>query len=288
MSEHEPELWQLTLEGTREAVHAISDVLENQPEPEHVSASLFGDVGPWTLQVVYDCKPGAQQVEKLTGHADITFTDLENLENKNWVLESLRDLKPVKAGRFFVHGHHGVSGGSDMVSICIPAGMAFGTGHHETTSGCLLELDRLLGKGHQFENVLDLGTGSGLLAIAASKILHAHVTASDIDDVAVAVARENALFNKSPDIGFLAADGMDDPVFRGKTYDLIFANILAAPLIELSESIMAHLASGGRLILSGLLTRQAEKVLAAYETHGAECLHSRVIGEWTILHLART
>lgn len=282
------DLWQLTLEGSRAAVHEIGDWLENQLEPDHVSASLFGDEGPWTLEVVYDGKPSDSTIREMENHSGIDSAELEQLENKNWVLESLRNLKPVKAGRFYVHGYHDAPGGDDAVSICIPAGMAFGTGHHETTSGCLLELDRLLSEGRSFATVLDLGTGSGLLAIAAAKTLHADITASDIDAEAVDVARENAVFNQTPEIDFLAANGLDDPVFAGKEYELIFANILAEPLIYLSEGIMAHLAGNGRLILAGLLTRQVEDVLRAYTAHGAKCLHRREIGEWTILHLDRS
>jgi ribosomal protein L11 methyltransferase len=194
----------------------------------------------------------------------------DSVEAKDWVKASLEDLVPVPAGRFVVHGSHDRDRvPSNKLAIEIQAALAFGTGHHGTTRGCLLLLDHVL-KGSRPKRLLDLGTGTGVLGIAAAKALHRAVLASDIDPPSVRVARENAALN---DVGShvhtIRATGFAAPDFAKRgPFDLVLANILANPLRQLSGPMARHLAPAAQVILSGLLTHQAPAVIAAYRARG--------------------
>ena len=209
----------------------------------------------------------------------------EPLPNIDWVRRSLEGLPPVQAGRFFLYGAHDRArrraGG---ISIEIDAGTAFGTGHHGTTAGCLLALDRLL-KCRKPACILDVGTGSGVLAIAAVRALHCAVIASDIDPQAVSVARANARLNGTANhILGLEAVGLRHPVIRGAApYDLIFANILARPLLALAGGLTAALAKGGTVVLSGLTRDQRREVAAAYRNRGLIPSPPFYLGNWATL-----
>jgi ribosomal protein L11 methyltransferase len=217
---------------------------------------------------------------------------IERLGEEDWVTLSQAGLDPIRAGRFFVHTPaHRREVPEGAVALEVDAGRAFGTGHHETTTGCLLALDALKEKGLGFENILDLGTGTGLLAFAALKLWpSARVAASDIDPVSIEVTEENAGINAIPlgtgkgEVELAVSPGLEHQRLQARApYDLIIANILAAPLIDLAPSVAAALQAGGRLILAGLLDSQADKVAAAYRRQGLMASFSIVRGDWPTL-----
>jgi ribosomal protein L11 methyltransferase len=221
------------------------------------------------------------------------FSDLpigrEVLPDIDWIAKSLEGLAPVRAGRFVVHGSHDrdkVKTGE--IAIEIDAGQAFGTGHHGTTAGCL-EMLASATNARRYRNVLDLGTGSGVLAIAARKLLHVPVLATDIDPVATRVAADNARRNGIvAGLTFATAPGFHSTAFRTHgPFDLIIANILARPLMKMAPQLVAHLAPGGSVILSGILAEQRWKVLAAY--NGQNLKHVRTIWRngWVTICLTR-
>jgi ribosomal protein L11 methyltransferase len=213
----------------------------------------------------------------------------EVLPDIDWIAKSLEGLKPVRAGRFLVHGSHDRDkvGASD-IAIEIEAGQAFGTGHHGTTAGCLETIDKVV-TSRRVRNALDLGTGSGVLAIAVRKLRNIPVLATDIDPVAVRVAKENVRSNGiASGVTLETAPGFHSTAFsRHGPFDLIIANILARPLIKMAPQLVAHLAPGGSVILSGILAEQRWKVLAAY--NGANLRHVRTIWRngWVTIHLDR-
>ena len=215
----------------------------------------------------------------------------ERVAAKDWVAESLVGLKPVAAGRFIVHGAHDRAGiAPNRIGIEIEAALAFGTGHHGTTRGCLLALDRIcksLGCAKAAPRILDLGTGSGVLAIAAARALHRRVLATDIDAAAVHVAHANARLNRvGPLVTLATAAGVTAPAIRAQVpFDLVFANILLEPLQRLAVPLAKVVAPGGRVVLSGLLTAQANAALAAY--HAFRLERRIVLDGWTALVLKR-
>jgi ribosomal protein L11 methyltransferase len=215
--------------------------------------------------------------------------EVETLPEIDWVARSLEGLKPVRAGRFFVHGSHDrgsrpVSG----ISVEIEAGLAFGSGHHRTTSGCLEMIERVARR-ERPRNALDLGTGSGVLAIALALMARIPVLATDIDPVATRVAADNVRLNRANCfVTPVTATGFHHPVFAAwRPFDLIVANILARPLMRLAPGMAANLAPGGSLILSGILDEQRAQVLVAYV--GQRFRHVATLHRegWTTLHLQR-
>lgn len=211
----------------------------------------------------------------------------EVLPDIDWVTKSLEGLKPVRAGGFIVHGSHDRDSiQPDEISIEIEAGLAFGTGHHGTTSGCLDMLSSLVPQ-KQPANALDLGTGSAVLAIAIAKLANITILATDIDPVAVDVAAENVRLNGvDQQIVTATAEGFDDKVFSHHgPFDLIVANILAGPLMALAPQMRQHLAPGGSVILSGILDRQHDDVVAAYTAQNFRHVETLHRGEWVTIHL---
>ena len=226
----------------------------------------------------------AARVDTLIG-ADKFET--EELPDIDWVTHSLEGLKPVRAGRFFVHGSHDRDKiESNDIPIEIDAGLAFGTGHHGTTAGCLELIEDVVESEHP-TNALDLGTGSAVLAIAIAKLAPIPVLATDIDPIAVTVAAENAAKNGVAEHVITAtAEGFDHSIFRSYTpFDLIVANILANPLNELAPSLKQHLAPSGSIVLSGILESQHDAVLAAYQAQGLT--HQKTLHRegWVAIHL---
>ncbi len=226
--------------------------------------------------------------ERSDGRWDITVHFAEapdQAEVRDWVKATLEQLVPVRAGRFIVHGHHDrLKVPPNKLGIEIEAALAFGTGHHGTTRGCLLLLDSVL-KARRPARVLDLGTGTGVLAIAAAKALHGEVLASDIDPLSVRVARDNARLNGAANrVQAIHATGFSAPQFRQHgPFDLVLANILANPLRQMATPMARHLAPSALVILSGLLPYQANSVIAAYRARGLILLrHLRVEG-WSSL-----
>ncbi len=292
--------WKVTLPCTR----AEADALQGDIAPFAALGTppvlLTSETDParpdeWRLDAYFDEKPDAATLALLKAMvpsgADAEPL-IERLEEEDWVTLSQQGLEPIRAGRFFVHTprhRHGAPG--DAVALEIDAGRAFGTGHHETTTGCLLALDRLKESGVRFTNILDLGTGTGLLAFAALKLWPmARVAASDIDPISIEVTAENAALNAIPVgrghglVELAVAAGLDHPRLRARApYDLVIANILAGPLIELAPSVGAALEPGGRLILAGLLDTQAESVAAAYLRQGLMTSFNIVRGDWPTL-----
>ena len=213
----------------------------------------------------------------------------EVLPDIDWVSLSLEGLKPVRAGRFFVHGAHDRDRRQeDDIAIEIEAGLAFGTGHHGTTAGCLQMLEHVV-ENERPQNALDLGTGSAVLAIALARLAGIPVLATDIDPVAVDVAAANVSLNGVAGlVGCVAATGFDHPVFAERgPFDLIVANILAGPLMEIAPDMARHLKPGGSLILSGILDRQEEAVLAAYDAADFRHVRTTHLEGWVTIHLKR-
>ncbi len=250
--------------------------------------------GLWDVIMHFADAPDQASIRDLVGIAagdevagNVIF---DTVEAKDWVKASLEDLVPVPAGRFMVHGAHDRPRvPPNKLGIEIEAALAFGTGHHGTTRGCLLLLDHVL-KRYYPRRVLDLGTGTGVLAIAAAKALHGAVLASDIDPASVRVARENARLNQTGDlVQIITATGFSAPQFASAgPFDLVLANILANPLRQLATPMARHLAPGALVILSGLLTPQAAGVTAAYRARGlVPVRHVRIEG-WSSLLLRKT
>jgi ribosomal protein L11 methyltransferase len=218
---------------------------------------------------------------------DIRF---DTVEAKDWVKATLEELVPVRAGRFVVHGSHDrAKVPPNKLGIEIEAALAFGTGHHGTTRGCLLLLDEVL-KAHRPRRVLDLGTGTGVLAIAAAKALQIKVLASDIDPLAARVAGDNARLNGAGDlVQTICATGFSAPQFAARApFDLVLANILANPLRQMATPMARHLAPSALLILSGLLPYQAGGVVAAYRARGLVLVRHLQIEGWSSLLLRKT
>ena len=217
------------------------------------------------------------------------FQGAQILPETDWVAQSLEGLAPVASGRFLVHGSHdSATLPAGRTLITIDAGQAFGTGHHGTTAGCLVVLDRLI-RCRRFVNPLDLGTGSGVLAIALAKVLRANVLASDIDPLAVRIAAQNARLNRVGNrVRVITAAGMNHQEISARApYDLIFANILAGPLMRLAPQIAPALARGGTLVLAGLLPGQRGRVTAAYGAQGVRLMRAQVHDGWAVLELRR-
>ena len=249
----------------------------------------------WRLEAFFDGEPEAEALAAVRGlvpSAAGVAAAVEPIDDEDWLRLSQRELEPIVAGRFCVHtSAHRADVPEGAVAVEIDAGRAFGTGHHETTTGCLIALDRLAEKGVAFDNVADLGTGTGLLAFAALRLWpEARVAASDIDPVAIEVAAANAAVNgvavgTGPGtVELIVAPGLDHQRLAARTpYDLVTANILAGPLVELAPAIAAAMAPGGRLILAGLLAGQAERVAAAYREQGLAADFTIERGDWPTL-----
>lgn len=221
------------------------------------------------------------------GAAEFAVSELPEID---WVAHVKRELKPVEAGRFFVYGSHDADKLPEgRMGLLIEAAMAFGTGHHGTTLGCLRALDRLADRGGHAKNTIDVGCGTAVLAMAAARLWPEPVLASDIDSVAVDVALANAAANGLQDrITCLEAVGFEHPDIHARApYDLVFANILKGPLIQIAPDMARHTATGSVAILSGLLNTQAAEVLAAYVAAGFAEVEREEIGDWTTLVLRR-
>ena len=259
-----------------------------------VCAAFEGRAGGWHLAVHFGTTPDEealrQQVRLIAGDTAAAALSIETIAEADWIAESLAGLTPVRAGRFMVHGAHdrGRVKPND-VAIEIEAALAFGTGHHGTTRGCLLALDDVAKRRHP-RRVLDLGTGSGVLAIAAAKRLRAHVVAGDIDPRAVEAARANARLNHAaPSITFIRANGVAArAIATAAPYDLIFANILLGPLTRLAVPL-ARLAGGSSwLVLSGLLPGHANAALAIYRAQGFALKKRFPLEGWMTLMLKKS
>ncbi len=276
--------------GNEQAAKRVIDLLtESFFEGQAAIAAFEGPGGRWEIALHFAQAPDEASIRELVAIAaggevakDISF---DTVEAKDWVKATLEELVPVRAGRFIVHGRHDrAKVPPNKLGIEIEAALAFGTGHHGTTRGCLLLLDQVL-KARRPRRVLDLGTGTGVLAIAAAKALHGAVLASDIDPASVRVSRDNARLNEVGNlVRMIRATGFSAPPFKAHgPFDLVLANILANPLRQLATPMTRHLAPSASVILSGLLPHQASGVIAAYRARGLVLLrHVRIEG-WSSL-----
>ena len=280
-----------TLPGKSQA-EALGEALEAlEPAPTGVGVFEVEDgKGIWEVGGYFLDAPDDIDLALLSAAFGAGPFVVSEVPDQDWVAKVRRELPPVEAGRFFVYGSHDAALLPEgRIGLLIEAAMAFGTGHHGTTLGCLRAYDRLLDDGQRFDNVLDLGCGTAVLAMSAARMGAAHVLASDIDPVAVEVALANVKANGLVGrVACVESVGFDSPVLRaGAPFDLIFANILKGPLIELAPDMAAHLAPGGRAILSGLLVEQADEIVEVYQGQGLALETREDLGEWSALTLRR-
>ena len=280
---------------------AVSDLIVETFDTAETAAAAFeiaastqhwGPV-PWAVEVYFGHAPDEAQVRALVavvaGEAAAETAVFGRVAQKDWVATALEGLNAVRAGRFVVHGSHGRGQvKSNDVALEIEAALAFGTGHHGTTRGCLLLLDSLL-KRRRPRHVLDIGTGTGVLAIAAARVLKRRIAAGDIDPVSVVAARQNAWLNQAgAHVRPVVARGLGHPALAGQKYDLVLANILARPLRLMAPAVAAACAFGGEAILSGLLVRDVAGVLSSYAAQGLFLKRRLELEGWASLLLARS
>jgi ribosomal protein L11 methyltransferase len=280
--------------GDERTARRVVDLLNESFDDGQVAVAAYERPdGRWDVNLHFAEPPDEAAIRELVRLAagnDIAQTIIfDTVDAKDWVAASLEDLVPVPAGRFIVHGRHDRARiAASKLGIEIEAALAFGTGHHGTTRGCLLLLGEVL-RAHEPKRVLDLGTGTGVLAIAAAKALRRRVLASDIDPVSVEVARDNARLNGVGNlVEAICATGFSAPQFAARgPFDLVLANILANPLRQMATPMAAHLALSAFVILSGLLPHQAKSVIASYRARELIlCRHLNIDG-WSSLLMQR-
>lgn len=293
-----PSSYKITWEGPRENLEAASDALSEilYPPADAVSltkadSTVEDGATAWRLDAYFQASPNIDTIAVLVGeHGGLEGGALEELPDIDWVAHALDGLGVVRCGRFVLYGVHDADklpNEKDDIAIRIDANLAFGTGHHPTTAGCLTLLDRF--GGWAPKSIFDLGCGSAVLAIAAARLWSRKVLASDIDEDSVAIAKENAALN---DVGgklnIVAAAGFDhDAIEKAAPFDFVFANILAGPLTELAPGMAAHVQKNGRVMLAGLMTEQMERVISAYETAGFRVINRLEHDTWPVLLLVR-
>lgn len=274
------------------AAAALRDALDDLPAPPLATEVHDHDDGSgrWDAGGLFDGPPdaaGLALLAELHGAPDFV---VERVDDRDWVAQVRAELTPVAAGRFVVYGSHDRERiPPNRIGLEIEAAQAFGTGHHATTQGCLIALDRLARQGFAARRVADIGGGTGVLAMAAARLWPARALAGDIDPLATETARANVAANGlATRVGCVTAAGFRQPrLIGGGRYDLIFANILAAPLRRLAPQLARAQAPGGFAILSGILARQAPAVLATYRGWGYQPRGAIAIGEWRTLVLRR-
>jgi ribosomal protein L11 methyltransferase len=280
--------------GSEQTAKRVVDLLtESFFEGQAAIAAFESPDGRWDITVHFAEAPDETSIRELVGLAagdDVAQAiAFDTVEAKDWVKATLEELVPVRAERFIVHGQHDrLRIPPNKLGIEIEAALAFGTGHHGTTRGCLLLLDSVL-KAYRPRRVLDLGTGTGVLAIAAARALHIKVLASDIDPLSVRVAHDNARLNGTGDlVETIQATGFSAPHFAKRgPFDLVLANILANPLRQMATPMARHLAPSALVILSGLLPHQAQSVIAAYRARGLVLERHIQIEGWSSLLLRK-
>ena len=289
----EPVTYVATIEAPSPIAEAVATRLEAAESPLAMAVTLFV-CGPGQIEVsaLYAEKPSRERliqlIDGVAADGGVSLPRIEQLPAKNWVAEAESLRGPVRSGRFLAHGRHDrgkVPAG--RFTLEIDAGLAFGTAHHATTRGCLIALDRLL-KPDRPARVLDVGTGTGILAIAAAKALGGPVIASDMDPVAVAVAIENASrAGVRSRVRVMQAVGLAHPALRNTKADLLFANLLLRPLLELAPAFARVLRPGGMCVLSGILDSQARQVEARFRALGFKLDLRILLDGWTTLLLRR-
>lgn len=276
-------LWKAHIALTKNEAADVSAVLELEGSAQAVLIVEEPFADGAVVEALYTEAPDAAYLSRIAGR-EITVAPLPD---QDWIRLSQEGLPPVRAGRFFVYGAHDAGTvPHGVIPMKIEAGLAFGTGHHETTALCLAALSDIA-RQRQFFNVLDLGCGTGLLAIGAAKLWKRRVLASDIDPVAVEVTRDNARANGvGPLVTAVTAEGLTNPLLANAApYDLLIANILAGPLTQLAPAIQRALAPGAVLLLSGLLTNQEKLVTSFYQS--LRFVGARRSGPWSALVLEK-
>lgn len=292
--------WKLSAQGSKQA---IEDALTRSEDETRWDAAmpisgqeLNEAADLWALECWCEKKPSAALKKAMAALFDAPLPKItaEKLPDTDWLAESQKGTRPIQSGRFYIHTpDHPPSGDPALTSFCIPAAQAFGTGQHETTTGCLAMLDRMQLAGIAARNIIDVGTGTGLLAFAAGALWpRARLTATDIDPVCAPAVAGNMQLNGiaggtgTGQLRMVIADGLADrTLVRRAPYDLIIANILAGPLIEMAGSFADNLAPRGSIVLAGLLNAQAADVIRAYRWTGMRLQAQLVNGDWTILWL---
>jgi ribosomal protein L11 methyltransferase len=274
----------------------ISELLFEQLDPDNAAVSAFEGDGSWIVEVLFREPPDRGRLTGLVAAMgeDVSKVSFDRATATDWVRKSLSGLTPVRVGRFVVHGAHDRGKfAANVIDIEIEAALAFGTGHHGTTRGCLAAIVNAArgnaARGKRVKCVLDLGTGSGVLAIAAARAMHRPVVAGDVDRWAVAAARINACVNRVTSfVRVVQADGVQHSAIRAAApYDFVLANILLAPLQRLARPVRALLAPGATVVLSGLLPAQVNAALAAWRTQGLVLRRRDTFENWVTLILAR-
>ncbi|WP_170416768.1 50S ribosomal protein L11 methyltransferase [Ruegeria atlantica] len=280
-----------TLTG-KKAAEGLGEAMERlDPEPTGVGVFEVEDgSGRWEVGGYFTETPDETALAVLAAAFEAKPFVVSELPETDWVAHVRRELAPVEAGRFFVYGSHDADKLPEgRIPLLIEAAMAFGTGHHGTTLGCLKALDHLLHQGFTATKVADIGCGTAVLAMAAARVWEGEIIASDIDEVAVDVAEANLKANgMAGQVRCVEAAGFDHPELGALApYDLIFANILKGPLVALAPEIAANLRVGGQAILSGILNEQADDVVSVYLQNGFNLEENDQIGEWTTLILSK-
>lgn len=281
--------WRITLPCTRAEAEAIDAGSIEIDAVLMTTEEVEDDVEHWRLDAYVEDEPDAAMlaaIRALVPSAAAVEPMVEALTSEDWVTLSQQGLEPIREGRFVVHtSAHAVTVAEGERALLIDAGQAFGTGHHATTSGCLLMLDGMAER--SFANLIDVGTGTGLLAFAAQHLWPgARIVATDIDPAAIEVTRENAVANGVEGVELVVADGaLSDAITAGAPYDLVIANILAGPLVSMAPELAAIADADAVIVLAGLLETQRPQVVAAFEGCGCalEAMDRR--GDWTILRL---
>jgi ribosomal protein L11 methyltransferase len=282
----------LTTLTAKAQAEALGEAMERlNPEPTGIGVFEMEDgSGLWEVGGYFTEAPDEAGLALLAAMHDAKPFVVSEVPETDWVAHVRRELAPVEAGRFFVYGSHDADKLPEgRIPLLIEAAMAFGTGHHGTTLGCLLALDCLLDQGFAANKVADIGCGTAVLAMAAARVWDGTILASDIDEVAVEVAEANLKANgMAGQVTCLEAAGFDHPQLQEQApFDLIFANILKGPLVALSPELAANLRPGGYAILSGILNEQADDVVAVYAQNGINLTRREEIGEWTTLLLQK-
>lgn len=283
-------LWQATFIGPKSSIDTLSNLLDSEAI---ASFELDQKNDVWRLQAIYEDAPTRESLEQLIHdlqlNQDSLELSIEELPPVDWLAENRKSFPPLELGSFYIYGSHHENQPLPMNKIClhIDAATAFGTGQHATTQGCLALLEKL--PKQAFTTGLDVGCGTGILAMAGARLLQIPFVALDIDDDAVQMADENIKRNAlEKNVQVILSDGVSNAcVLKHAPYSLIFANILAEPLIHLAKSIVEKASVNGFIILSGLMTHQEQDVLEAYLKEGCKKLDDYIQGDWCSLLLKR-